>query len=307
MTKIDAVITWVDGNDPEFNKLKNSYLEKELKTKGVQPFGVLDTRFRDIGELEFCIKLIRKNLDFIDTVYIVTNGQKPIFLNEEFAAQYNSKLVSHSTIFGTRYKEFLPVFNSQSIEAMLPRIPNLSERFLYFNDDFFIAKHTKLESFFLGDKIISHGAYRFKNIWLDRIHRAINNKFYVSTVGLRKESKLFPRKLLYFSPSHAPYAIEKIKLEEAIQEWGGYESIIKFKFRNELQPWPIGLYINKMASENKIIYKDCKNIGYYHGVQDGKFDFKLTDNIEMFSLQSLDTLSEIEKDKAVSFLTKLSN
>lgn len=307
MSKIDAVITWVDGSDPTFNLQKETHLKKELTLKGTQSFGTLETRFNNVGELEFCIKLIRKNLDFIDTIYIVTNGQKPKFLNEDFAIRYNSKIVTHSTIFGAKYKKFLPVFNSQSIEAMLSRIPNLSERFLYFNDDFFIAKRMPLKSFFLGDKIVSHGVYRFKNIWLDRIHRVINNKFYISTVGLRRESKFFPRKLFYFSPSHVPYAIEKTKLEEAIKEWGGYERIIKFKFRNKYQPWPIGLYINKMALEHKIIFKDCRNIGYYHGVQDGKFDFKLTDNIEMFSLQSLDTLPETEKDKAVSFLTNLSN
>src|SRR5699024_4430057 len=139
MNKIDAVITWVDGSDPGFNILKETHLKKEIKLKGTQHFGTIDTRFNDIGELEFCIRLIRKNLKFIDTIYIVTNGQKPPFFNDQFSKAYNSKIITHSTLFGCKYKKFLPVFNSRSIEAMLTHIPNISERFLYFNDDFFIA------------------------------------------------------------------------------------------------------------------------------------------------------------------------
>lgn len=306
MPTIDAVITWVNGSDPEFIKLKNQYLNPKLKEKGTQSFGVLDTRFKNIGELEFCIKLIRKNLKFISTIYVLTNGQIPPFFDEHFAKNYNSKLVTHSCIFEGEFSSYLPVFNSRSIEAMLTKIPNLSEKFLYFNDDFFIAKSIKKEEFFIENKIILHGTYRFKNIWLDRLHRTLDNKFYIGTVGLRKESKYFPRRLLYFSPSHAPYPILKTKLKESIIEWGGFEKIIKFKFRNENQPWPIGLYINKMASENNIIFKKCKNIGYYHGKENGKFDFSISNNMSMFSLQSLDMLPENEQNKAILFLSNLS-
>jgi len=201
MERIDAVITWVDGNDPEFIRSKNKYLKSNKGEKGIQDFGLLDTRFVNIGELKYCIKLIRKNLRFINKIFVLTNGQKPDFIDDRFLVKYNLVLVDHETVLGERYKNFLPVFNSQSIEAMLARIPGLSERFLYFNDDVFIAREMRKEDFFSHDGVVVHGVYRFKNIWLDRVHRAFDRQFYVGTVGLRRESRNFPKKLLYFSPT----------------------------------------------------------------------------------------------------------
>lgn len=305
MSKIDAVITWVDGNDPDFIESKAKYLKKEKGEKGVQDFGLLETRFVNIGELKYCIKLIRKNLKFINKIFIFTNGQRPNFMNDEFTEQYGLILVDHETVFGQNYERFLPVFNSQSIEAMLARIPGLSEFFLYFNDDFFVAREMYKEDFFSNDGVVLHGVHRFKNKWLDRVHRVFDRQFYVGTVGLRRESNKFPKKLFYFSPIHAPYAIEKKMLVEAIEDWGGYEKIIKYKFRNEFQPWPIGLYINKMARENKIIYKPTDEIGYFHGAPNKKFDFILDPQMTMFSLQSLDTLPDVEGEIAIKFLKKL--
>lgn len=48
----------------------------------------------------------------------------------------------------------IPCFNSTVIEYFLPFIPNLSEKFLYGNDDTFFGNETKPEDFFVGDKPI---------------------------------------------------------------------------------------------------------------------------------------------------------
>ncbi len=48
----------------------------------------------------------------------------------------NLELVDHKVLF-RGYEEYLPVFNSQTIETVLHRVPNLAEYFVYFNDDFF--------------------------------------------------------------------------------------------------------------------------------------------------------------------------
>ena len=57
-------------------------------------------------------------------------------------------IVDHKDLF-EEYSEYLPTFNSLSIETMLYRIPGLAEQFIYFNDDFFLANNTKLEDFFI--------------------------------------------------------------------------------------------------------------------------------------------------------------
>jgi hypothetical protein len=43
----------------------------------------------------------------------------------------------HRSIIHSRY---LPTFNSHAIEGHLYRVPDLSERFIYFNDDMFLGR-----------------------------------------------------------------------------------------------------------------------------------------------------------------------
>ena len=48
-------------------------------------------------------------------------------------------VVDHREVFAG-YEQFLPTFSSRAIESMLWRIPDLSERFLYLNDDFMLLR-----------------------------------------------------------------------------------------------------------------------------------------------------------------------
>ncbi len=52
-------------------------------------------------------------------------------------------------------QEYLPTFNSHVIEANLHKIPNLSEHFIYFNDDVFVAKPLQKSHFFKPNGLAS--------------------------------------------------------------------------------------------------------------------------------------------------------
>jgi hypothetical protein len=58
-------------------------------------------------------------------------------------------MVPHEAIFPNA--SHLPVFSSPAIEAHLHRIPGLSERFAYFNDDVFLGAPTWPEDFIALD------------------------------------------------------------------------------------------------------------------------------------------------------------
>ncbi|MDO5702497.1 MAG: stealth conserved region 3 domain-containing protein, partial [Lachnospiraceae bacterium] len=47
-------------------------------------------------------------------------------------------------------EEYLPTYNSNTIELNFHRIPDLSERFVLFNDDMFLLKNVSAEDFFSG-------------------------------------------------------------------------------------------------------------------------------------------------------------
>lgn len=101
-----------------------------------------EQRFSDKYELKFSLRSLEQYAPWIGHVYIVTNGQIPYWLNLDCD---RVTVVSHSEIFTDTYD--LPTFSSPAIESHLHRIPGLSTRFIYFNDDVFLGAPTYLEDF----------------------------------------------------------------------------------------------------------------------------------------------------------------
>jgi hypothetical protein len=99
-------------------------------------------RYRDSGELRYSIRSLVKYAPWIRRIYLVTDNQIPNWLNLE---NDRIKVVSHEEIFPNR--SHLPVFSSPAIEAHLHRIPGLSNKFIYFNDDVFLGAPTSPEDF----------------------------------------------------------------------------------------------------------------------------------------------------------------
>ena len=124
---IDIVIPWVDDTDPEWKKERDKYLPEGKKSIETAQY------FRDWDTLKYVFRYI----------HFLTWGHVPKWLN-----RCNPKIKIH------RHEEFflnpddLPVFNSQAIEMNLLNIPDLAEKFIYFNDDTLVVKPTSPERFF---------------------------------------------------------------------------------------------------------------------------------------------------------------
>ena len=141
--KIDFVITWVDGNDEKWQKEKNKYLNDFLNSS-VQSTKVnySKNRYRDWGTLKYWFRGVEKYAPWVNKIYFVTCGQIPSWLNTK-----NEKLVimNHDMYMP---KKYLPTFNSEAIEINFHRIKDLSENFVYFNDDLFILNKVEPSDFF---------------------------------------------------------------------------------------------------------------------------------------------------------------
>lgn len=105
-----------------------------------------DNRYRDSNELLYSLRSLEKYAPWIRHVYLVTDNQVPNWLD---TSNPRITVVPHEDIFPN--KSHLPVFSSPSIEAHLHRIPGLSERFAYFNDDVFLGAPTWPEDFIALD------------------------------------------------------------------------------------------------------------------------------------------------------------
>lgn len=133
---MDIVITYVDGNDPEWKKDYERYTDVP----------VMEKRFRDWGTLKYLLRGIEKHMPFIRNVFLVVSHptQVPEWVNPE-----ELRVVLHKEFIPS---ELLPTFNCNPIEMHLHRIAGLDEEFIYFNDDIFPIADSSPSDFYQNGK-----------------------------------------------------------------------------------------------------------------------------------------------------------
>ena len=137
VNKIDFVITWVDDSDPKWRKEFEYYSAKESRCINT------DTcRYRDWDTLRYWFRGVEKFAPWVNKIYVVTYGHLPEWLKTD-----NPKLVivNHEDFIPA---EYLPTFNSNAIEFFFHRIKELSDQFVYFNDDMFLIDSVSPDRFF---------------------------------------------------------------------------------------------------------------------------------------------------------------
>jgi hypothetical protein len=137
--EIDIVFSWVDGNDPDFQRYRASFMENAVVGEGDDA----EARFRQINELKYALRSVHMFAPWIRRIYICTDSPVPEWLN---ADHENIRIVRATDHFED--PSVLPVFNSQAIEAQLQNIEGLSEHFLYSNDDMFFGRPLGPDMFF---------------------------------------------------------------------------------------------------------------------------------------------------------------
>ena len=132
---IDFVITWVDGNDPLWQKERMQYRADKTTDVGV-------ARYRDMETLKYWFRAVEKYAPWVNKIHFVTWGHLPEWLNTEHPKLH---VVNHRDYIPEKY---LPTFSSRPIELNLHRIPGLSEHFVYFNDDMYLNAPISPDFFF---------------------------------------------------------------------------------------------------------------------------------------------------------------
>lgn len=133
--KIDFVITWVDNNDEKWLQERDSYCKYAGTDSRIQ-------RYRDWDLLKYWFRGVEKYAPWVNKVHFVTYGHVPKWLNTSYS---KLNIVLHEEFIPA---EFLPTFNSNTIDLNLHRIKGLSNKFVYFNDDVFIIDKVTKDDFF---------------------------------------------------------------------------------------------------------------------------------------------------------------
>ena len=246
--KIDFVVTWVDGSDPKWIKEKNKYSMSNNKDS----YGMnSDKAFRDWDTFRYWFRGVEKFAPWVNKIYLVTYHQLPSWININ-----NPKLeiVDHYDFLKRNY---LPVFSSHPIEINFHRIKNLSEHFVYFNDDMYLTAPTKPSDFFNEEGLPKYNTslspiipqrYGTANFQVNDMEIITS---YFSRKEIMKNGHLFNlgqgikniiKTLLYchskyicgFSETHLPYPMLKSTMNEVWQkEKSILESTSRSKFREK--------------------------------------------------------------------------
>lgn len=242
---VDVVIAWVDGSDPKHQSKRNDYLKAGKKKTTI---ATKARRFSDNGEILICLRSLATHLPWINRVFIVTDNQVPSclckgsnYLPQSFLNKI--QIVDHREIYAG-YEQLLPTFNSLSIETFIWRTPELSEHFIYLNDDMFFCGPVVPENFFKEGQITLRGQW---TEWDDNkmlsFHGENNKRGAALTTWQNNK---------FFRAAHVAHPMKKSVLKKAFATNPAlFEKNASWRFRSRKQFWPISLH-NHLAFEQNL-------------------------------------------------------
>lgn len=216
--KIDFVITWVNGADPKWKQEKDNCMNKfGLRTQADDR----KERYRDWDILRYWFRGIENFAPWVRKIHFVTWGHLPEWLNTNHP---KLNIVNHFDYIPQKY---LPTFNSHTIEWNFHRIKNLSDKFVYFNDDVFLLNTVKPTDFFVHNKPVDMLALQpdvanaddtvMPYIYLN--NAMVLAKYFDKRENIRKQP------LAYFHPGYPLMYLVNNALEMAFPRFTGFYTV----------------------------------------------------------------------------------
>jgi len=267
--QLDAVIPWVNGNDKKWQEKLNQHLAVKIDFNKKKE----SVRFNSIGEIDIAIKSIIKYAPFFKNIYLITDEQTPDAFESLKAlgksSGVNLEIIDHKILF-QGFEEFLPCFNSTSIISLLHRIPNLSEHYVLFNDDFFIMKDATVEDFFIDGLPVLRG--KWEKYYRDLKIKALYYRFFSSEKDKKRWEKGTLRKSMqigaklandgkkrFLKRFHTPVSMRKSTLIEFFNDKNELlKSNIAYKFRDNNNQFITETLANHLEIKNNTFHYQRK-------------------------------------------------
>lgn len=321
---IDAVIAWVDGDDPLLAAKRNSYLKGDSANISS---GAHATRFASSNEIRYCLLSIFRFAPFVRNIFIVTDGQDPDLygdIKKWFPERLKSvRIVDHKEIF-EGFEDYLPTFNSISIGNMIWRITGLADNFVYFNDDSFLIRSMKPEEWFVEGRPVIRGKWVAaptpRVIW-NKLRIAFNRHLLGKPdfnprasfhLGQWNSAALLGYRFRYFTTSHTPHTVNRKLVEDYFNKHSSLlKKNISFRFRDHSQFTFISLsnHLQLLDGNRQIAKPDVAYLKPFNRPEnyiDDKISFcENNPAIKFMCVQSLDMCSKEDQKKLFGWLDKL--
>ncbi len=228
--KIDLVYTWVNDKDPAWREKKSKF---DSEAFSCDKDANSSYRYFNNDELKYSLRSVQKNIPWINKIFIITDNQKPEWLNLN---NEKIRVVDHKEILPA---EILPTYNACTIENAIPNIKELSEYFIYANDDMFFWNEAAPEFFFDDEKPV----YRVdKRLYPNKKYKHLYGSMVYMAYSLVKER--FGVSFPYFSHHNADAYKKSLFLEcmEEFKKEADVTSKNRFRKSNDLQRMIVTYY-----------------------------------------------------------------
>ena len=244
-SQIDIVIPYYNDNDKEWKNVLYDYMEKE-NSNDRQVTG--DERYREWNCFKYWFRGVENNCKWVNKVFLIvaSKSQIPKWLD---TTNPKLRIVLHEDYIP---KELLPTFNTFTIENFIPLIDDLSDNFVYCNDDYYFLNPTTKETFFIND----YPVYKEDSLELKKLDSdGIDGTFYqILNNGMDLQLKINGDKAKWYALTHLPEPYKKDSALEILKDNFDYfikaNSTSKFRSRDKIS--------NHLYN---CIYKDTKD--YY--------------------------------------------
>lgn len=187
--EIDFVVLWVDGNDPVWKAKKAAY-------HPTQRADVSEVRYRDWDTFRYWFRAVEKYAPWVNRIHLITDDQVPEWLDTS-----NPKLhmVSHKDYIPA---DNLPLFNSSAIEIGIVNIPQLADRFVFFNDDLFLNAPVTPEYFFIDGVPVDMAGLTHRGTSNSTFHGIMENDYALLNKHFNKQSVIRKHFFRWYRPTY---------------------------------------------------------------------------------------------------------
>ena len=205
-SNIDYIFPYVDGTKEKWQKEYEKHCGVMNNTSSANG----DIRYNPYSDLlKYKILLLEKNMPWLRNIFMIVSDETQV---PEWIHETKVKIIYHREFIP---EEFLPTFSSLTIEMFLGNISDLSEEFIYGNDDYYILKPLSPYNFFYNNKLVNDiQPYRISSMSSE--NTIICGEVYKRSIELVTGIKCVDERIYWFRHCDKPFLKSTFKkiLEE---------------------------------------------------------------------------------------------